>query len=42
MVINLDFLNSSGAEIVSRCLDLRTFRASRVTQHDRTVIAKLG
>jgi hypothetical protein len=43
MVLNLDFLNIILArEIDSRCLDLQTFRASSITQPDRTVIAKLG
>ncbi len=42
MVLDLDFLNISGREIGGRCLYLQSVRASRMTQHDRTVIAKLG
>jgi hypothetical protein len=42
MVLNLDILNILVHARGSRYFDLPTFRANKITQHDRTVIAKLG
>jgi hypothetical protein len=43
MVLNLDFLTSNlGHETRCGCLNLQIFRASRITQQDRTVIAKIS